>query len=893
MATNLSPPPAPLPQAGLALVRSVLSGDTILLSAPNPSYLSACYIFHLSDIVAPRLGNTKTSTADEPGAFESEEFLRAMLIGKVVEFKVMRQANNKYFGIVNLDYNTPKAVNVNVEVVKNGHGISKAKKGGDTSADSYMESLEEAQTLARNAELGVHGSSAKVRTPQQAGEQFTLAELARETKGKKIKVIIQHCFDGGRFKVEEVGTWRNFTIQLAGVSCPRQDAEGGPQSKFFVDLRLLNRCLDITIIGTDKNGSAAAAKVHHPKGNIAVEVLKAGLGNVSEWSARYLDVVEVAELRRTETAAKAARVGIWRGYVKPVIDGVSEAHGTVVEVVTGDTCTILMGGESYTSDEKLLKVSLASIRSPRMGGRGSDRVDEPYAFECKDRLRQLLVGKQVKVKVDYVRDIPAGEKTIKRKYATISVGKRPDVGEVLIAEGLASLQFHRDGEVRSSRYDELSAAEAVARKAKKNLHSGKDAGVRKVNDCTDPRKAKGYVGFLQRSGILKATVEYVFSGSRYKLWIPKENCSIMMALSEVRCPQPSSSNASSRPAEPFGDEAKMFAKLHVSQRTVEVQIVSCTNGGVMTGKMWVGGGEKKTNFAQTLINSGLATIDFRDLGGSDAAILKAMETAKAAKLKIYSLVKEEPEVVVKKEGGIDEEVKTVKVSEITNGNRLFLTTDPELSEKVVARMADFKETNGLQAGPVELRKNKLVACMFDDGQGKEWYRAKVLEKKGDGARVLYVDHGNVASISVKECRMLDPGIETIPFAASECELALIKCRGLEHDEGVDAARMLSKLTWGKELTARIHGKDVDGGSGLSVTLYNVDDAESINSKLVKAGLARIIADRALMYFKRETQESAGALHDDLKEVQEEARKGRVGIWVYGDVGEDDDETAKY
>ena len=151
----------------------------------------------------------------------------------------------------------------------------------------------------------------------------------------------------------QIGTWRNFTVQLAGISCPRQDAEGGPQSKFFVDLRLLNRCLDITIIGADKNGSVAVAKIHHPKGNIALEVLKSGLGNVSEWSARFLEVVEVAELRRTETAAKAARVGIWRGYVKPVVDGVSEAHGTVVEVVTGDTCTILMGGETYTSDEKV------------------------------------------------------------------------------------------------------------------------------------------------------------------------------------------------------------------------------------------------------------------------------------------------------------------------------------------------------------------------------------------------------------------------------------------------------------------------------------------------------------------------------------------------------------
>ena len=51
-----------------------------------------------------------------------------MLVGKIVEFKVVRQSNNKYFGIITLDHNTPKAVNVNIEVVKNGHGTSKAKK---------------------------------------------------------------------------------------------------------------------------------------------------------------------------------------------------------------------------------------------------------------------------------------------------------------------------------------------------------------------------------------------------------------------------------------------------------------------------------------------------------------------------------------------------------------------------------------------------------------------------------------------------------------------------------------------------------------------------------------------------------------------------------------------
>jgi len=41
--------------------------------------------------------------------------------------------------------------------------------------------------------------------------------------------------------------------------------------------------IEITVLGADKSGGVAVANVHHPKGNIAVEVLKAGCGMVSEW----------------------------------------------------------------------------------------------------------------------------------------------------------------------------------------------------------------------------------------------------------------------------------------------------------------------------------------------------------------------------------------------------------------------------------------------------------------------------------------------------------------------------------------------------------------------------------------------------------------------------------
>ena len=51
------------------------------------------------------------------------------------------------------------------------------------------------------------------------------------------------------------------------------------------------------------------------------------------------------------------------------------------------------------------------------------------------------------------------DRTDKRQFGTISVGKRADVGEVLITEGLATTQRHRDDDEKSARYDELVAAE--------------------------------------------------------------------------------------------------------------------------------------------------------------------------------------------------------------------------------------------------------------------------------------------------------------------------------------------------------------------------------------------------------------------------------------------------
>ncbi len=85
----------------------------------------------------------------------------------------------------------------------------------------------------------------------------------------------------------------------------------------------------------------------------------------------------------------------------------------------------------------------------------------------------------------------------------------------------------------------MVASENAAKAAEKGLHSSKDYKKGTSNDLTDPKKAKAYSGSLMRAGKLKAIVEYVFNGSRFKLFVPSENCHIVFALENLKSPQPS------------------------------------------------------------------------------------------------------------------------------------------------------------------------------------------------------------------------------------------------------------------------------------------------------------------------------------------------------------------
>lgn len=242
-------------------------------------------------------------------------------------------------------------------------------------------------------------------------------------------------------------------------------------------------------------------------------------------------------------------------------------------------------------------------------------------------------------------------------------------------------------------------------------------------------------------------------------------------------------------------------------------------------------------------------------------------------------------------------VLKVTVSEIRSGSHFYYHQVGDESAKVIDdSMKQFTKTNGTTGAPCDVKPGKVVAALFDDGSGKSWYRAKVLQRGDRGkVQVLFVDHGNIATVPLSShLRPLDVslGTDRIPAVAHDAELALTLTRPISDDEGLEAARMLQKLAWGKELTATKFC-DVEGKAQVTLKDSKADDSPTINEQLISAGLARVAKQPAvdMMTARMINGSDVTELAAELNVAQDAARKSRQGMWRYGDIGDEDDEEA--
>lgn len=123
---------------------------------------------------------------------------------------------------------------------------------------------------------------------------------------------------------------------------------------------------------------------------------------------------------------------------------------------------------------------------------------------------------------------------------------------------------------RSSQYDALLAAEANAEKEKKGLWSEKTdkAPTIRVQELQgDVQRSKQFLPYLQRSTRPEGIVEFVASGSRLRVFVPKETCIFTFLLAGISCPRGARIGPGGKSA-PFADEALKFTKIKCLQHDV-------------------------------------------------------------------------------------------------------------------------------------------------------------------------------------------------------------------------------------------------------------------------------------------------------------------------------------
>ncbi|NWU72619.1 SND1 protein, partial [Pterocles burchelli] len=514
----------------------------------------------------------------QPWGFPAREFLRKKLIGKEVCFTVeYKTPQGREYGMVYLGKDT-SGENIAESLVAEGLA---SRREGIRANNPEQSRLAELEEQAKSAKKGMWSEGTGSHTIRDL--KYTIENprhFVDSMHQKPVNAIIEHVRDGSVVRALLLPDYYLVTVMLSGIKCPtfkrEADATEVPEpfaaeAKFFTESRLLQRdvqivlesCHNQNILGTILHPASGAGHRGGGNGNITELLLKEGFARCVDWSiAVYTRGAD--KLRAAERFAKERKLRIWRDYVAPTanLDQKDKQFvAKVMQVLNADAIVVKLNSGDHKT------IHLSSIRPPRLEG-DSTQVTVGTRWGCvgsppgrTDPLSVCLP--QVNVTVDYIR--PASTPPSPAFFSC------SNIAEALVSKGLATvIRYRQDDDQRSSHYDELLAAEARAIKNGKGLHSKKEVPIHRVADISgDTQKAKQFLPFLQRAGRSEAVVEYVFSGSRLKLFMPKETCLITFLLAGIECPR----GARNLPGlvqegEPFSEEATTFTKELVLQREV-------------------------------------------------------------------------------------------------------------------------------------------------------------------------------------------------------------------------------------------------------------------------------------------------------------------------------------
>jgi staphylococcal nuclease domain-containing protein 1 len=882
-----------------ARVKSVLSGDTLILTRlDNPKQERT---LSLAFVTAPRLKRD----GDEPFSFDSREHLRKALVGRVVLFKplyTIPTTTKREYGIVVVPQGGPqypeKAVAEGWVKLREDAG----RKEESEEAVRLLERLQVAEARAKADSNGVWAETGgKVECSYELSDPKAFAE---KNKGKSFDGVVEKVLTGDRLIVRLLVSPHSHVqtmILIAGVKAPatkRQPGAGGAEdadkpgepfgdeAHLFMESRLLQRNVNVDVLGVSPQSQLVATIKHPTQGSVAPHILKAGLARCTDFHSTLLGS-EMAALRQAEKEAKDGKKGLYLGHVSKTGPAGSESDVTVSRVLSADTIFL----RNKSGAEK--RVSLSSIRQPKP----SDPKQAPFGAEAKEFLRKKLIGKHVKSQINGKR--AATEGYDEREMATVTQNGK-NIALLLVENGYVSVIRHRhDDPDRSPNYDDLLLAEQVAQQEQKGMWAAKPSAAKTYVDYSEnAEKAKRQMAILSRQKRVPGVVDFVKSGSRFTVLIPRDDAKITLVLSGIRAPR-SARNANDK-GEPFGQEAHDFANKRAMQRDVEIDVEDVDKTGGFIGTLYV----NRENFAKLLLEEGLASVHAYSAEKSShgAELFAAEQKAKEARKGLWqdwdpSQDEEQAQTATtatttgasatngshKKK----DDYRDVIVTHIDESGHLKLQQIGGGTAALDKLMSSFRSfhISSKQSLPGPPKAGDVVAAKFSaDG---EWYRAKIRrnDREKKKAEIVFVDYGNSETVPWTSLRPLgkdDFNLSTLRPQATEATLSFVQLPGSDEYIG-DAIAWLARETDGRTLVASIDHTDASGV--LSVTLYDHERSssvgESLNADLIGEGLAMV--PRKVKAWEK----SESTILETLRVREKTAKEERRGMWEYGDISADD------
>ena len=837
-----------------AFVLAVLDGNTLIVKYIGDQRNNIAGLA-LDYVVAPRVG-TFGSKEDEPFGYQAYDFLRKLTVGKRVivythSTKTDIKRMHPNFGTLTVDIGRAELfdndnMDVGMAVVEAGWGRVRSEK----QLDDYGQNLNSLQDDAKRDKKGIWSDKPGLVRKLYRSEQVDKKEFLQK---KEFDAIVDIITNGSTYQLvvntSDVDFYQ-ISVNLAGVKC-RSAFHSSPEpfgleAKQFVESRILQRGVHVTLVGESDRGFVGIVK-HPHGGDIGALLLKEGLAEIFNPTISLVPNAE--EYRKFELEAKKAKKNMW---VKFDLSSLrtGRVDGKVVDIKGSSALEI------ETETGAIERVYLANVRLPSFSTQG---VSDPLGFEARELVRKLTIGQNVTATIDYSQQSNNDPKQ-RLNMATVYIGNKC-LNEIVCQEGLGRV-FTPKNQKPSDSIDKMTEFAKDAEAKKIGIFQTKLPPPSQYNDLSNkPTKAKSlqYLHFLQNKK-QKGVIEYFSSSSRAVILIPEQNCIIRMNLLGI---------IGTDPQERLGDQALQYVRHKFLLRDCEVLVTDCDKFGCFIGTLTA----KDDNKHNTSVELELVRKGFADLHSSSykhplrEQLNDALNSAKDAKIGLWADETKIPSNLA------PNKVYEVNVKDVWDPVTLVIQIQSEELERINKGLTTART-------PVKkVMKGDLVVAIWE----RKLYRARVLEIIDQtSVQVEFIELLINDKVNISDLRVLPEELTKIPPQCMSIRLGGCRQFKLDDDfakEGVDYVWSLveDQLLYAYLMYDDPNAYDPD------VLLVDRPDINggSVNQMVLSKGYARYNLINAPDKFADVIQK--------LDDIEQAARERRVGGWKYGNVGDDDDE----